>query len=256
MGGHGVAGTRRPSGVRLSRRVVTPSMTYRSTHIRSKAWTESSWFEYRPGVYARDFVPCCWSSQTCQSWRFVRSQKSTASEGSKSDAAAIRGLAATMKKAGYPIKVAIVATPNDLGLVPQIFGKPQYYAGYLGREIDFNKKNQLLVVMPAGYGTNNVPPKVAAALNGLKPPGSKVGDIASSTVDAMARLSKAAGHPVVGDRVYGPNRKLAAALGLDRPFLHAARLSFEHPSTGASIELEDPLPPDLVAALEAARTRS
>jgi len=67
---------------------------------------------------------------------------------------------------------------------------------------------------------------------------------------------KAADHPVVGDRVYAPNRKLAAALGLERPFLHAARLSFEHPSTGASIELEDPLPPDLVAALEAARTRS
>jgi len=67
---------------------------------------------------------------------------------------------------------------------------------------------------------------------------------------------KAAGHPVVGDRVYGPNRKLAAALGLDRPFLHAARLSFEHPSTGALIELDDPLPQDLAAALEAARTRS
>ena len=67
---------------------------------------------------------------------------------------------------------------------------------------------------------------------------------------------KAAGHPVVGDGVYGKNRKLAAALGLDRPFLHAARLSFEHPSTGARIELEDPLPPDLTAALEAARTRA
>ena len=67
---------------------------------------------------------------------------------------------------------------------------------------------------------------------------------------------KAAGHPVAGDRVYGSNRKLAAALGLERPFLHAARLSFEHPSTGARIELEDPLPPDLQAALEAARTRS
>ena len=66
---------------------------------------------------------------------------------------------------------------------------------------------------------------------------------------------KAAGHPVVGDVVYGKNRKLAAALGLDRPFLHAARLSFEHPSTGARIELDDPLPPDLAAALEAARTR-
>src|SRR5438132_5243384 len=51
----------------------------------------------------------------------------------------------------------------------------------------------------------------------------------------------AADHPVVGDRVYGRSRKLATALGLDRPFLHAARLSFEHPSTGARIELEDPL---------------
>jgi len=66
---------------------------------------------------------------------------------------------------------------------------------------------------------------------------------------------KAAGHPVVGDRVYGRNHKLAAALGLERPFLHAARLSFEHPSTGARIELEDPLPPDLQVALAAARTR-
>lgn len=66
---------------------------------------------------------------------------------------------------------------------------------------------------------------------------------------------KAAGHPVVGDSVYGRNRKLAAALGLDRLFLHALRLSFEHPSTGARIELEDPLPADLQAALEAARTR-
>jgi 23S rRNA pseudouridine1911/1915/1917 synthase len=62
-------------------------------------------------------------------------------------------------------------------------------------------------------------------------------------------------HPVVGDSVYGRNRKLATALGLDRPFLHAARLSFEHPSTGARIELSDPLPGDLTAALELGRAR-
>ncbi|HEV2686779.1 MAG TPA: RluA family pseudouridine synthase, partial [Actinomycetota bacterium] len=67
---------------------------------------------------------------------------------------------------------------------------------------------------------------------------------------------KAAGHAVAGDRVYGRNGTLAAALGLERPFLHAARLSFEHPSTGARIELEDPIPADLQAALEAARKRS
>jgi 23S rRNA pseudouridine1911/1915/1917 synthase len=67
---------------------------------------------------------------------------------------------------------------------------------------------------------------------------------------------KAAKHPVVGDGVYGKNRRLAASLGLERPFLHAARLSFEHPSTGARVELEDPLPADLEHARQAARARS
>lgn len=63
----------------------------------------------------------------------------------------------------------------------------------------------------------------------------------------------AAGHPIVGDRVYGKSRRLAEDLGLERPFLHAARLSFDHPMTGEPLALEDPLPPDLAAALARAR---
>lgn len=63
----------------------------------------------------------------------------------------------------------------------------------------------------------------------------------------------AAGFPVVGDPVYGRSRTLARTLGLERPFLHAARLSFAHPVTQALIELEDPLPADLEAALAIAR---
>jgi len=63
----------------------------------------------------------------------------------------------------------------------------------------------------------------------------------------------AAGHPIAGDPVYGGARALAAALGLQRPFLHAARLSFVHPMTEQPMELEEPLPSDLVAALERAR---
>ncbi len=59
----------------------------------------------------------------------------------------------------------------------------------------------------------------------------------------------AAKHPVVGDGVYGRDRKLAARLGLARPFLHAARLAFDHPITGERVELEEPLPEDLTAAL-------
>lgn len=63
----------------------------------------------------------------------------------------------------------------------------------------------------------------------------------------------AAGYPVVGDDVYGRNRGRAASLGLSRPFLHAARLSFVHPMTGEQIDIEDPLPPDLAEVLARVR---
>jgi 23S rRNA pseudouridine1911/1915/1917 synthase len=55
--------------------------------------------------------------------------------------------------------------------------------------------------------------------------------------------------PVAGDPVYG----IAGDLGLERQFLHAARLAFEHPVSGERVEAESPLPPDLQAALVRAR---
>jgi 23S rRNA pseudouridine1911/1915/1917 synthase len=61
-----------------------------------------------------------------------------------------------------------------------------------------------------------------------------------------------AGHPVVADRTYGARRDLAARLGIDRPFLHAARLAFDHPVTGQRISVEEPLPEDLRVAGERA----
>ena len=62
----------------------------------------------------------------------------------------------------------------------------------------------------------------------------------------------AAGHPILGDRAYGGGGDEAARLGLTRPFLHSWRIAFDHPITGARIELEDPLPDDLAAALRRA----
>ncbi len=64
-----------------------------------------------------------------------------------------------------------------------------------------------------------------------------------------------AGHPVVGDAVYGGARKrLPASLSkLDRPFLHAARLTLTHPTTGKRMTFESPLPADLVAVLSAVK---
>ncbi len=56
------------------------------------------------------------------------------------------------------------------------------------------------------------------------------------------------GNPVSGDATYRADVRLARALGLQRPFLHAAALTFDHPVTGARVEVTEPLPADLRAA--------
>jgi 23S rRNA pseudouridine1911/1915/1917 synthase len=60
---------------------------------------------------------------------------------------------------------------------------------------------------------------------------------------------EAIGLPVSGDPVYGAR----GDLGLDRQFLHAHALSFDHPTTGARLAFESPMPSDLASALEKAR---
>jgi 23S rRNA pseudouridine1911/1915/1917 synthase len=57
----------------------------------------------------------------------------------------------------------------------------------------------------------------------------------------------AIGHPVVGDGTYGGSRDQIA---LDRPFLHAAVLGFDHPATGERLRFEDGLPTELQAVLD------
>jgi 23S rRNA pseudouridine1911/1915/1917 synthase len=59
---------------------------------------------------------------------------------------------------------------------------------------------------------------------------------------------QAIGHPVCGDPTYGTR----GAYGLQRQFLHAARLAFAHPVTGEAVDVESELPRDLAAALASA----
>ncbi len=56
-------------------------------------------------------------------------------------------------------------------------------------------------------------------------------------------------HPLLGDPVYGQRRP---TLGLERPFLHAAELAFNHPRTGDRVSFLSPLAPDLQSWLDAA----
>ncbi|HET8615091.1 MAG TPA: RluA family pseudouridine synthase [Actinomycetales bacterium] len=57
-------------------------------------------------------------------------------------------------------------------------------------------------------------------------------------------------HPCVGDLTYGADPVLAQRVGLQRQWLHAVRLAFEHPGTGHRLELSSPYPADLQHALD------
>jgi 23S rRNA pseudouridine1911/1915/1917 synthase len=63
---------------------------------------------------------------------------------------------------------------------------------------------------------------------------------------------QAIGHPVAGDPEYGT----AGLLGLQRQFLHATRLAFDHPISGERVEVRSPLPADLQSALARAEELS
>jgi hypothetical protein len=104
--------------------------------------------------------------------------------------------AAAAVRAHFPIKVAIIGTPTDLGAVPNLFGKPQQYADFLDQEISFNSKQPLLVVMPQGYGTAGLPSAATQAARSLPSPGHGGEQLAQSSLAALPKLAGAAGHPI------------------------------------------------------------
>jgi 23S rRNA pseudouridine1911/1915/1917 synthase len=60
-------------------------------------------------------------------------------------------------------------------------------------------------------------------------------------------------HPCVGDITYGADPTLSQRLGLQRQWLHARTLGFEHPADGRWVEFTSPYPADLDHALELLR---
>ncbi|HUY72431.1 MAG TPA: hypothetical protein VMV08_09320 [Gaiellaceae bacterium] len=61
-------------------------------------------------------------------------------------------LLASAKQQGFPLKVAVIVTAYDLGAVPILFDKPKLYAKFLGEEDYYYWRDELVVVMPNGYG--------------------------------------------------------------------------------------------------------
>jgi hypothetical protein len=114
------------------------------------------------------------------------------------DAAQLRAVVRESRKAGYPIKVAVIGSPSDLGGVSALWKKPGQYARFLGSELTFLYKGRLLVVMPNGFGfsKNGLPvPKEARAFDEVEIGPGGVG-LAQGATAAVRALAAANGHPV------------------------------------------------------------
>jgi hypothetical protein len=106
---------------------------------------------------------------------------------------------AAAKKVGFPLKVALIAAPVDLGVIPDLFGKPQKYADFLDQEISFQGKQPLLVVMKAGYGVEGVTAHVRSVVPSIARPASGASnDLAKAAIVAVSKLAVADGHPITG----------------------------------------------------------
>jgi hypothetical protein len=97
--------------------------------------------------------------------------------------------------AGFQLKVAIIGSALELGLVQNLWAQPQAYAQFLDREISFNQPRNLLVVMPAGFGV--IPAGLAGALARVRVDTRHRSDgLTRSALLAVLALARSQGHPI------------------------------------------------------------
>ena len=109
--------------------------------------------------------------------------------------AQLGGLLRQARDAGFPIRVALIASRSDLGAVTGLWRNPRAYARFLGLELSLAYTGRLLVVMPNGFGFNWPGHSATAAYRTLSP----------ITIRRNANLADAANTAVVS---------LAAAAGV------------------------------------------
>jgi len=108
--------------------------------------------------------------------------------------AQLGGLLHAAQQSGYQIRVAMIASPTDLGSVTELWRQPQNYARFLAQELSLLYRGPLLVVMPNGYGLYSLAGPLAtgqSAFAGVRAPGLS---LATATLTAIQRLAAAAGH--------------------------------------------------------------
>ena len=117
---------------------------------------------------------------------------------SKSAQQALVKTLSSSEKAGYPIRVALIAQPSYLGAVTSLWKKPRQYARFLSLELSFVYKGPLLIVMPSGIGFDRYKQGVEAeyeVLAGVRVAGGRDG-LAQTADRAVTVLAARAGHTI------------------------------------------------------------
>jgi hypothetical protein len=113
------------------------------------------------------------------------------------------------RKAGYPVKVVVIPTAEDLGTLSMLFGRPEAYARQLELELpaemfeplDGRRGYRLLILMPAELGLNRAGPKEARALERFSVDAEATeSELARLATGVVPRLARAAGFRVAKPR--------------------------------------------------------
>ena len=113
---------------------------------------------------------------------------------SSAQQAQLGALIASASRSGFSIRVALIASPADLGSITELWKRPQSYARFLGLELGLVYHGPLLVVMPNGLGIvgisrgDAVARAVAADVRSAK--------LGPRALTATQQLAAAAGHPL------------------------------------------------------------
>lgn len=117
--------------------------------------------------------------------------------------------------AGFPMRVALIAAPGDLGTATALWRDPKDYARYLWIELSQIYGGQVLVVMPAGFGLYGTRSGAHAVTNGelsVRAPAPGPGEqLATAALAAVPLLARAGGHPIPAAELAAADR--AATLG-------------------------------------------
>jgi len=118
----------------------------------------------------------------------------------------LNALLAAAKAQKFPIRVALILSPSDLGTAFSLFGQPDKYVRFLGLELSFVYRGRLLVVMPSGYGfavKGDPNPKASAVLTKLPPPGRDATKEVEAAIVAVQKLAAAEGQHLAVPKVSG-----------------------------------------------------